>query len=273
VYVLSRQPESVKSLCGYHVQGIGLLSEIDDMLRIDVVINLAGAPIADQRWSEKRKRKLEASRIDLTHSLVDWIAQRPSKPDVLVSGSAVGWYGDQGDAIVTETSHFHDEYTHTLCEAWEQAALKLTEHDVRVCISRTGLVLSIQGGVLAKMLLPFKLGLGGVIGNGQQYMPWIHIEDMATGLLYLADNQTTEGIYNLCSPSPVTNQTFTNQLASQLNRPALLPVPALPLQWLLGEMSRLLLTGQRALPTRLTESGFQFHYTELHHAFSDLLSN
>lgn len=201
VTVLSRHPETVKDKCGKQVKGIQSLSDIDDETTIDWVFNLAGEPIADKPWTKKRKAVLEASRIDLTRQLVDWIMERTHAPDCLISGSAVGWYGDGKDTVLTEQSGFADEYSHQLCNAWEQQALRASQVGVRVCTVRTGLVLASTGGFLHKMLLPFKLGLGGKLGSGQQYMPWVHINDMVHLLAFLADSVKAQGPFNASSPN------------------------------------------------------------------------
>ncbi len=271
VTVLSRNINSVAEKCGIDVKSISSLDDIDSETIVDVVVNLAGAPIADKRWSKARKRVLEQSRIGLTQQLVEWIRLRKTKPVCLISGSAVGWYGDSGDSMLSEQSDFHNEYTHQLCDAWEQQALQVKNLGVRVCIVRTGLVLAGNGGFLKKMLLPFKLGLGGRIGNGNQYMPWIHLADMINILRFLSDNKECSGIYNACSPSPVTNRVFTEMLSRQLARPAFLPLPAWFLKLLLGEMSRLLLTGQRAIPEKILATHFQFRYSDLASALNDVL--
>lgn len=272
VIVLSRQPENVAKLCGNKVEAVSSLASIDKEIQFDAVINLAGTPIADKHWTKKRKKLLEQSRVGLTSELVNWIKQRNLKPDCLISGSAVGWYGNGGEQYLTEESSFHDEYTHQLCDAWEKQAVQAQESGVRVCIIRTGLVLSAEGGFLKKMLLPFKMGLGGRLGNGQQYMSWIHINDMINLLTFLLANHNAKGIINACSPSPVSNKIFSQTLAKQLNRPAFLPVPAWLLKLLLAEMSQLLLTGQRAIPKKAQALGFKFDYTELNAALADILS-
>ena len=272
VIVLSRQPENIIKLCGDKVEAVRSLETIDQKIQFDAVINLAGAPIADKHWTKKRKKLLEQSRIAMTSKLVSWIKQRDLKPSCLISGSAVGWYGNGGEQYLTEESNFHDEYTHQLCDAWEKQALQAKEIGVRVCIVRTGLVLSAEGGFLKKMLLPFKMGLGGRLGNGQQYMSWIHIKDMVNLLTFLIANHNAKGIINACSPSPVSNKTFSQTLVKQLNRPAFLPVPAWFLKLVLAEMSQLLLHGQRALPKKAQALGFKFDYTELNIALADVLS-
>ena len=269
ITVLSRKPEAdVKAICG-RVEPVAKLLTLNGGPGFDAVINLAGEGIADKRWSERRKQVLRASRIDLTDQLVANMASWEQKPDVLVSGSAVGFYGDQGDQPVDEDTKPHLEFTHELCRDWELAALKAGELGVRVCLSRTGIVAGPGGGFLQRMLLPFKLGVGGRLGNGQQYMPWVHREDVVSALLWMLDNADTCGAYNVVSPTPVTNREFTACLAAQLHRPAFLPAPAFALQLLLGDMARLLLTGQKALPTRLLDQGFKFRYVQLADALAD----
>ena len=273
VTVLSRRPSTVEDKCSVGIKAVQSLTEIAPDTTIDIVINLAGEPIANARWTDKRKNLLESSRIDLTSNLVDWISSRKQKPECLVSGSAVGWYGDGGDQTLTEQSDFHDEYTHRLCDAWEKQALQASHQmGIRVCIVRTGLVLSSKGGVLQKMLLPFKLGLGGRLGNGEQYMPWIHILDMIRLLNFLAINKQLKGVFNACSPNPVTNQEFTIELTKQLHRYELFSAPVWALKIALGEMSRLLLTGQRAIPQRAIANGFSFVHPELRPALKSILA-
>lgn len=263
VTVLTREPDKVYRQWAKKVKAVTGLNQIADDQAVDGVINLAGAPIADARWTKRRKQQLEHSRVKLTHQLVDWMRSRHSVPTCFISGSAVGWYGNQGDQILTEASGFHDEYAHQLCDAWEQAAIQAQDLGIRVCIVRTGLVIAPDGGFLQRLLSPFKLGLGGRIGSGQQYMPWIHVDDIADLFMFLYNTQAANGIFNGCVPTPITNQEFTAILASQLHRPACLPVPALSLKLILGEMSQLLLGSQRAIPEKALKLGFKFKYTEL----------
>lgn len=272
ITVLSRTPQKAVSVLGNTVTCVQTLNDIDDSQQIDVIINLAGAPIADQRWSKSRKQILEQSRVDLTANLVEWLANRNHKPECLISGSAVGWYGDGGDSVLTESSEFHDEYTHQLCEAWEQQALRAEQYGIRVCIVRTGLVLANNGGFLKKMLLPFKLGLGANLGDGQQYMPWIHINDIVNLFIFLANTQAANGIFNGCAPQPVKNKAFTESLARHLHRPALFSIPSWVLELGLGEMSRLLLTGQNAIPERAHNTGFKFEFSDLDAALADIFN-
>lgn len=267
--VLSRQPvHNVQSVCG-RVEAVNDLARFREGEGFDAVINLAGEGIADKRWSEARKRELTDSRIALTHQLVDVIRSWKTLPAVLVSGSAVGFYGDQGSHRVTEDTPPHDEFTHRMCSNWEQEALRLEPTGVRVCLSRTGVVAGPGGGFLQRMLLPFKLGLGGRLGSGEQYMPWVHRDDVVAALVWMMETDTASGAYNVVSPNPVTNRQFTKCLAGILGRPAIFPAPAPVLKIALGEMSRLLLTGQMAIPERLEAEGFQFRFRDLNPALAD----
>lgn len=268
--VLSRQPAKVAGLCGTGVRGVSQLAELDRE-PLDAVINLAGAPIADARWSEARKRELWNSRVTLTEQLVDWLGKREQRPSVLVSGSAVGWYGDKGEQVVDETSSPHGEYTQMLCDAWEAAARRAGSYGIRVCLLRTGLVLAPNGGFLKRLLPPFRMGLGGPIGNGQQYLSWVHIDDMLGIIRFLLDNPECRGPYNASAANPASSREFARTLGKQLHRPAVLPLPAPLLKLALGEMSRLLLTGQRVLPARLQQAGYQFHYSDLDAALASVL--
>ena len=271
--VLSRQPiDAVRSVCG-RVEVINDLEQLRGAEGFDGIINLAGEGIADKRWSNARKQVLRSSRIDLTRQLVAITRSWATLPKVLVSGSAVGFYGNQGSERVTEQTPPNDEFTHRLCHDWEQEALALEQDGVRVCLSRTGVVAGPGGGFLQRMLLPFKLGLGGRLGSGTQYMPWVHRTDVVNGLIWMLENDSASGAYNMVSPNPVTNRTFTATLARVLHRPAIFPAPAPVLNLALGEMARLLLTGQQAVPQRLQKEGFEFRYPELEAALTDSVKN
>lgn len=269
--VLSRQPaETVKALCG-QVEPVSSLKDLNGHSGFAAVINLAGEGIADRRWSPARKQQLRDSRIRLTRQLGECIRSWEQPPRVLVSGSAVGYYGDQGTATITEQTRPHDEFTHQLCRDWEQEALAIATANTRVCLSRTGLVIGRNGGFLARMLPAFRLGLGGRLGSGEQYMPWVHLQDVISALLWMLDHESASGPYNVVSPAPVTNREFSRALGQVLHRPAFCAVPAWLLSAGLGEMSRLLLTGQKALPARLTEEGFHFRFNDLQSALEDVL--
>lgn len=269
--VWSRRPEQVASVCGAAVRGVAHLQEIDEP--VDAVINLAGAPIADRPWTHKRKALLWSSRINLTETLLAWLDGLERKPAVLISGSAVGWYGDAGERELTEASGpVQDDFPSQLCIAWEETAQRAEALGIRVVLVRTGLVLAAQGGFLSRLLLPFKLGLGGPIGKGRQWMPWVHIEDQIALIDFLLHKEDASGPYNACAPRPVRNLEFAKTLGQVLHRPAFMPLPAFVLKLGLGELSGLLLGGQKALPERLLEAGFTFRFTELHAALDDVSS-
>ncbi|WP_348697924.1 TIGR01777 family oxidoreductase [Duganella fentianensis] len=269
--VLSRTPNRVAALCsGAH--GVAALSELDAAYVPDVVVNLAGAPIADARWSAARQRLLWESRITATQDLVRWMASRPAAVPVLLSASAVGWYGDAGEQTVDEhSSQCGADFGARLCAAWEQAAQQALQSGSRVVVLRIAPVLAAQGGMLTRLLPPFRLGLGGRLGHGQQWMPWIHLDDLLALCDHLLAKPDSQGIYNACAPELVRNAEFSRQLAGILQRPALLPAPAWLLRCLLGEMSVLLLGGQRAMPARTLASGFNFRFGGLPQALRNLL--
>ena len=241
----------------------------------DALVNLAGEPIAAKRWSDEQKAKLINSRVAATEQLVALCEQLKANgqplPKVMVSGSAMGYYGDQGKRVVTEKTMPNDEFAHRLCKQWEAAAKPIEAMGVRLAIVRIGLVLEAGGGSLEKMLPPFKLGLGGRFGSGEQFMPWIHRDDLVAAILFLIDQEGLSGAFNGSAPHPVTNATFTKTLASHLNRPAIFPVPAFVLKAGFGEMSRLLLTGADMRPARLEEAGFNFQYPTLDKALEAIL--
>lgn len=236
-----------------------------------VVVNLAGENLASGRWSRARKRELGDSRMRVTGQIIDYIANAAQRPRVLVSGSAVGIYGARGGEQIPEDTPPGDEFQSRLVSDWEAAAAGAEDYGVRVCLIRTGLVLGTDGGALASMLRPFRLGLGGPFGSGEQHMPWIHLRDEIRAIRFCIDNPDCRGAYNLTAPEPVTNRDFAETLAATLNRPAWLSVPAPALRLALGEMARLVLTGQRAVPNRLLEAGFEFEYERLGPALEALL--
>ncbi|MFF7705948.1 TIGR01777 family oxidoreductase [Pseudomonas sp. NPDC007930] len=270
--VLSRQPDTVAARCGAAVRAIGQLQALDDE-PLDAVVNLAGAPIADRPWTGQRRKLLWASRVALTEQLLTWLGHRRQRPAVLLSGSAVGWYGDGGQRELTEEhGPVSEDFASQLCIAWEETAERASELGIRVVLLRTGLVLSAEGGMLARMALPFKLGLGGRLGTGRQWMPWIHIDDQIALIDFLLNRESASGPYNACAPHPVRNREFVKRLGKALHRPALIPLPESLLRFGLGEMSGLLLGGQRALPARLLEAGFSFRYNDVQTALDNVFS-
>ncbi|HUW76545.1 MAG TPA: TIGR01777 family oxidoreductase [Gallionella sp.] len=269
--VLSRNPDSVPAKCGENVKALASLDEWQPGRAFDAVINLAGEPIVDARWSEQRKQVLWDSRITLTETLVQRIAAARHKPVVLLSGSAVGYYGDRGDAVLDETAPAGTDFPAQLCKAWEDAALAAEASGVRVCLLRTGLVLSRRGGLLGRMLLPFRLGLGARLGNGKQWMSWIHIDDYVAILLELLRDEQASGPYNMTAPHPATNREFTATLARALHRPAPFLMPSWLLKSVMGERACLLLEGQKVLPQKIESAGYRFAFAKLPDALQDLL--
>ncbi|MFP4209004.1 MAG: TIGR01777 family oxidoreductase [Wenzhouxiangella sp.] len=267
--VVSRSPERAASqLPPTAVVRASALDFIEEAP--EAVVNLAGEPIAEGRWTAAKKKALVDSRVEATRAVVELCRQANPAPKVLVSASAVGYYGDQGAREVTEQTTPNDEFAHQLCRRWEAEAGKAEEHGVRVAIVRIGLVLDAGGGMLAKTTPVFKLGLGGKLGNGEQYMPWIHREDMVGAIRFLLEREDLSGPFNGSAPHPVTNAEFTRELGRALHRPAVLPAPALALKLAFGEMSRLLLTGAKMRPARLEEAGFEFRFRQLDQALAEI---
>lgn len=271
VTVLSRTPSKVAAICGPGIAALADLEQLTADALFQVIINLAGAPIFASRWSTARKALIRSSRITLTEQLVAGIARMHIKPELLISGSAIGYYGNQGDTVLTEQSPPQQDFSHQLCADWEAAAKTAEQFGVRVCLIRTGLVIAGDGGLLQRMLLPFRLGLGGRLGDGRQWMSWIHRQDWIAIAEAMMNDASMQGVYNATAPHPVPNSEFTQTLARSLNRPALLPVPAWVLKALLGEMSELVLGSQRVLPERLSAQNFKFQYTDLAAALHEAL--
>ncbi|MCF6250602.1 MAG: TIGR01777 family oxidoreductase [Methylococcaceae bacterium] len=269
--VLSRTPGKVPTLCGESVQAINSIEQLTASDSFDAIINLAGEGIADARWSKARKRILLDSRINTTKQLIRYIERAETQPEVLISSSAIGYYGNRGAKKVNEEAVGHEEFSHYLCAKWEATALEAEQWNVRVCIIRTGLVIGDDGGFLKRMLLPFKMGLGGPMGDGKQWISWIHRTDFIAIIDKLLELKVLHGIFNVTAPEPVTNMEFSQTLGEILNRPTFLPVPALVLKILLGEMSALLLGGQRVIPERIEKTGYEFKFQTLEHALRDVL--
>jgi uncharacterized protein len=236
----------------------------------DGIINLAGEPIAGKRWNKEQKEKLRSSRIDSTRALVNAIAKAKAKPKFLLNASAVGYYGPHQDEILTESSAPGGDFLSRLCVEWEAEALKAEAHGVRVAMFRTGIVLAKGQGALAKLVPPFKLFLGGPLGSGKQWMPWIHIEDEIRFLLFLMGNESARGAFNATAPNPVTMEQFSKTLGEVLKRPSWLSVPPSMLALIAGEMADMLLTGQRAVPEAASKLGFVFKYPTIREALESL---
>ena len=236
----------------------------------DAVVHLLGEPIA-QRWSDDAMREIRESRILSTRNLVSALAELPEaeRPGVLVSGSGAGWYGHRGDERLDESAPAGDDFLARLSVEWEAEASRAEELGVRVVLNRTGVVLSPSGGALAKMLPFFKAGIGGPVAGGRQYVPWIHLDDVVGAILFELDTPATSGPINLTAPEPATNSELSKALGRALRRPAVAPVPALAVKALYGQMAEIVIAGQRAVPARLTELGYEFKQRDLEAALRD----
>ena len=240
----------------------------------DAVVNLAGASIADGRWTTQRKALLHSSRIETTRALVGALAKMNARPSVLVSASAIGYYGDRGDETLTEESKPGVDFLAGLAQEWEAEALKAESLGIRVVLARFGIILAREGGALPKMMLPFKFGVGGKLGSGQQWMSWVRLEDVVGILRFAMENAPVRGAINIVSPQPLQNAEFTSVLAKTMHRPALFPAPAFALRLALGEMAdALLLSSQRVLPQALKKLGYRFLHAELTSALAAVVAN
>lgn len=265
---------------GISRSGAGTVQNVDrwqktsalDFSDHQAVINLAGEPI-DQRWNEKTKRLFHESRIGLTNQVVEAIQKLPEgkRPGVLINASAVGFYGDRGDELLSESCPPGTGYLADLCHEWEAAALAAEALGVRVVRLRIGVVLGREGRAFEKLKLVFKLGIGGRLGSGQQWMPWIHLEDLRDAIIHSIITESVTGPVNGTAPNPVKNVDFTKKFATAVHRPAIFPVPAIALKLALGDFSTALLGGQRAIPEALQESGFHFRFPTLESALVDLV--
>jgi uncharacterized protein (TIGR01777 family) len=268
--VLSRSANKVLQQFGGTVVAVESLSSID-FNQLDAVVNLAGEPIANRRWTKAQKERICQSRWQLTEQLVSCIQQASTPPHTLINASAVGFYGRQSaEAIDENYQSYYPEFSHDICARWENLANRARSDQTRVCILRIGIVLAANGGALKKMLPPFKLGLGGMIGNGEQYMSWIHLDDLIAIFEFLLQQPSLHGVFNATAPMAVSNKQWTKILAERLSKPALFPMPAFAMKLLFGEMSDLLLFGQNVYPRRLIDSGFHFKFSQFRAALQDL---
>jgi len=247
---------------------------VSDGSSFDVVINLAGQGIADKRWSDKVKQQLLDSRINTTKALYDYLEDVLVKPDVVISGSALGYYGlHDDDSKIYENGQDDNSFSSQLCVAWEKEAKRIENLGIRTCYLRTGIVLGKNGGALSKMLPPFKFGLGGPMGSGKQWMSWIHMDDIIGIIRYAIENESVTSAINATAPNPETNKVFSSTLGQVLKRPAFIPMPAFVMKLMMGEMAEeLLLSGQRVVPTKITKAGYQFIYPELKNALESIVN-
>ncbi|KGJ91745.1 TIGR01777 family oxidoreductase [Colwellia psychrerythraea] len=252
-------------------QCVEFIEELPEQNTFEVIINLAGEPIVDKRWTEMQKEKICQSRWQITEQVIAMIKRAKFKPACLISGSAIGYYGETGKKLTGEEVQVsHEDFAHLLCKKWEDIAQEASEH-CRVVLLRTGVVLANDGGALAKMRLPFYLALGGKLGHGQQYMSWIHIEDMIHAIQFCILTASINGAINCTSPQASTNAEFTKALGQQLHRPTWFSVPESMLNILMGQGAELLLTSQNIYPQKLLEQGFDFNHSNLKYALADLL--
>ncbi|MBL8256764.1 MAG: TIGR01777 family oxidoreductase [Pseudoxanthomonas mexicana] len=266
--VLTRDPVHARTRVPASVR---LVTSLDDARDVEAVVNLAGEPLMAGRWNATRKAEFRASRLGTTQALIAWMARQSLRPRVLVSGSAIGYYGPRNDEALDESAAPGDDFAAQLCRDWETAAMQAEGLDVRTCRVRTGIVLGTDGGALAKMLPPFRLGVGGPMGDGRQWMSWIHRDDLVRMIAWLLDSDRAGGAYNGAAPMPVSNRDFARALGKALRRPAVLPTPSFVLKAGFGEMAQLLLTGQRVLPAHALAEGFEFGFPTLEAALTDLL--
>ncbi|PIJ51498.1 TIGR01777 family protein [Erwinia sp. OLTSP20] len=271
VSVVTRNPIQARQRLDKRVTLWSDLQQHTSLDGIDVVINLAGEPIAARRWSQRQKTRLCQSRWQITAHIAALIKASTRPPQLLISGSASGFYGNSGDLVLTEEDAGHQEFTHQLCARWEALAEQAASAQTRVCLLRTGVVLAKSGGALSKMKLPFRLGLGGPLGNGRQYLPWIHIDDMVNAIMWLIDQPAVSGPVNMVAPYGVRNAQFAALLGQAMHRPALVRMPAAALRLLMGESAILLLGGQYLLPKKLNDAGFIFRFRELAPALADVV--
>lgn len=280
VTALTRRPALVDELFSGKVSSITAMETLPADARFDAIVNLAGARILGWRWTEARKKILRASRIGLTNSVVDWIARAQHKPRMLLSASAIGYYGIQAQDDATdlvETGAPQPIFMSQLCLQWEAAAARASEFGVVVNIMRFGVVFG-HDGALPMMLLPIKLGMGGTLGSGKQQLSWIHIEDLLRAIAHLYQNavnatgaqQALINLYNFTAPEVISQREFARVASTILHRPCVVPTPAFVMRWLLGEQADLLLEGQRVIPHNLRNSGFSFEFPTVSSALTDL---
>lgn len=274
VLILTREPANLRNIHA-RVNCLTNLGQIASDEHIDVIINLAGEPLAGGRWSEQRKYRFLQSRLQITGDLLLLVQRLQRKPEILLSGSAVGYYGHWQDELLDELSEARDCFSHQLCAQWERSAQQMEALGVRVCLLRIGVVLGGNGGPLQELRRPFELGLATQLGNGRQWLPWIHLHDVLDACVFLITTPTLRGAVNLTAPAPVTQQQFCQQMRGQLPQALFkVRVPAWLARLLVGEMAdEVLLSGQRVLPQRLLDHGFRFRFAELQPALRDLLKD
>ncbi len=268
-YLARRQSKELSSRMAFHPWDGETVPPLESVPRLDAIIHLMGEPIA-QRWTPQVKERILRSRVDATRELVSAIGGLRHKPSVLISASAVGYYGDRGDEILTEKSPAGSGFLADVCVAWEREAHKAVDFGLRVVSVRIATVLGRDGGALPQMVTPFRFGIGGRFGSGAQWMSWVHVDDLVRLFLFAADNDIS-GPLNGCSPQPVTNAEFTRALARAVHRPAFFTIPRFALKLALGEMSSFLFDSLRVTPAAAQETGFHFEHANLVEALPELV--
>lgn len=276
ITILTRTPKQAQQKLRHadfsNIEYITSIANFSDLNPFDAVINLAGEPIAERRWTPTQKEQICSSRWNITQQIVDLIRHSESPPTCLISGSAVGIYGDKGHQHVYENSSLAESgFPANVCKKWEHIANQAQSERTRVCTIRTGIVLGAHGGALKTMLPAFKLGVGAKLGHGEQYTPWIHIQDQVRGIIYLLQKTKVSGAFNFTAPHPVTNKDFSKTLAKTLNRPCLFSAPKWLMDRSMGESAQLVFDSVRAKPKHLTEIGFIFTFSHLEPALKQIL--
>jgi uncharacterized protein (TIGR01777 family) len=281
VVILSRNPENVRDLLGgasvVAWDGKTNAGWVELAEETDAIVNLAGESIAGDgfipsRWTAERKRRIRQSRIDAGKAVVDAVKATNHKPEVIIQSSAVGYYGPHADEIINEDFPVGTDYLASICADWEAATEAIEEQGVRRVIIRTGLVFTAQGGIFARLQLPYKLFVGGPMGSGDQYYSWIHVQDMIAAIRFLIGNKSAQGAFNMTAPNPVTSRQFGKTLGKVMRRPSVVPVPGFAMKIALGEVSMTALEGQRVIPKRLLDMGFEFKYPELEEALLEIVN-
>jgi uncharacterized protein len=276
VVALSRSPEKARRISAQEVRAWDPQAgppPLEALASLDAVVHLAGESVAAKRWSPEQKKRIRDSRLVGTRNLVQGLASATPRPSVLVSGSAVGFYGDRGDELLDERAQAGTGFLPELCREWEAEALRARDLGVRVVLLRTGVVLDAEDGALKKMLPPFRMGVAGPLGSGRQWFPWIHIDDIVGIFRHALLSDSLSGPVNGAAPGVVTNAEFTKQMGAVLHRPAFLPVPEFALRVLMGEMGAVVLGSQRVAPEAALRDGYSFKYPDLAPALSDLLAD
>ena len=277
--VTSRNAERAKSKLGDSVCDVVQWDPVkqpiplDPSMQVDSVINLMGEPIAEGRWTKEKRKRILDSRVLGTRNLIAGLKTLEQAPKSFISASAVGIYGDQGDTLIDESGSHDDSFMANVCRDWETAALEYASAGVRVAVVRIGIVLGLEGGALEKLVPIFKWGLGGALGSGKQYVPWIHVIDLANMFQWLLETPSASGVFNGTAPNPVTNTEQTKAIANAVRRPALLPVPKFAVKLMLGEFADCLFNSQRVIPKSALNRGFKFEFETIQSALKQIVES